>query len=67
MMRPSKPWSRPCSARSSTDDAREAVIALKCGGPTAMGKPRFGHATAQSIMQRRSGGRGIRPVCRCCV
>ena len=27
MMRPSKPWSRPCSARSSIDDSSETLVA----------------------------------------
>ena len=28
MMRPSKPWSRPCSARSSIDDSSETLEAV---------------------------------------
>ena len=32
MMRPSKPWSRPCSARSSIDDSSRTMLATICPG-----------------------------------
>ena len=60
MMRPSKPWSRQCSARSSIDDSSETLVArIEDSGrefdPTQFPPP----SVAKSLEEAKVGDLGI--------